>query len=116
MAKNNGIPENVKDAGDKVQELAREAYKKADGTRKDAVKKLFEVADELRAQARETSGEARDNVNDMARNLERAANYLNSRTVDQVEEAKDTASNNPLKSTVAVLIVGIIIGLLLGRK
>jgi ElaB/YqjD/DUF883 family membrane-anchored ribosome-binding protein len=107
---NNGTPENLREMRKEAQEVAREAYGKADGARKDAVKRLFEVADDLRSQARQTSGEARDDMNTIARNLERTANDVNSRALDSAEDAVKMAQENPYKLLAMIFAVGLVIG------
>lgn len=103
-------------AGENIQEFARDVYRQADTARKDAVKQLFEVADNIRSRAREAEGEARFNADRIARNLEQTANYLNGRAVDQVEDATEAMRDNVWKSAAAVFIIGLLVGLLLARK
>lgn len=112
----NGLSEDLKKRKESVQEIGREAYRQADTARREAVKQLYEVAATIRSKASEAEGDARDNANRVARNLEQTANYLNSRTVDQIEETTETLRDNVWKTTAIVFLIGFVLGLILGRK
>lgn len=115
MSNSNGASAKVKQISDDAKEAARNAYSQAEQARKDAVKQMFETADEIRVKAREFTGDARDNANTIARNLERRANDLNSRSVDRAEEVTEVAQNNVWKSLLAIFFVGLIVGWWLGN-
>ncbi len=111
----NGVPESVKNTAEDLQELGREVYKRADAARREVIKRLYDVADEIRAEAKDATGEARDNADQIAKNLEMTANKLNNRAVDQIEEAAGVAKDNLWQTVVVALVVGLVIGLLIGR-
>jgi ElaB/YqjD/DUF883 family membrane-anchored ribosome-binding protein len=63
------------------------------------------------------SGDLLDNADTLAMGLEKAANYLNSRDLDQMgEEAARTVRANPLRSVGIVFVVGVLVGLFLRRE
>jgi ElaB/YqjD/DUF883 family membrane-anchored ribosome-binding protein len=99
-----------------LQELGREVYKQADAARKETVKRLYDVADEIRARGKNAEGEARDTTDRIARNLEQTANYLNSRAVDQAEDVVETMRDNFWQTLMGVFIVGLVLGLFLSRR
>ncbi|GAB4522627.1 MAG: hypothetical protein OHK0046_35450 [Anaerolineae bacterium] len=116
---NNRTADNLKDAAENaredLQELGREIYHRADTARRDIIKRLYEVADDVRAEARQTGGEARETADRIAKNLEQTASKLNSRAVDQLEDAAETARTNLWQTLIVSFIVGLIIGVLLSQ-
>ena len=98
----------------RIQELGREIYKQADTARRDVVNQLFEVADSIRSRA--TGSEQEEQANRVAASLERAANYVNSRALDQLEDTTELLRENVWKTTLFLFILGVIVGLLLNRR
>lgn len=111
----NGVKETVDNAFEDLQEMSREIYKRADTTRRDVIKRLYDAADQIRADAKDATGEARDTADRIAHNLEMTANKLNSRAVDQLEEVTATARENVWRTAVIAMVLGVVIGVLLGR-
>ncbi len=123
----NGIPDGVNDLRDEaarrvdevsaeISELGRELRQTADEARKGMIRALNEGALNLRQGAREAGApkEVVGAVDDVAKGFERAANYLNAHTVDEIrKDAEDTIRQNSTTLLVIMLIVGVVIGLLL---
>jgi ElaB/YqjD/DUF883 family membrane-anchored ribosome-binding protein len=88
----------------------------ADDARREIIQQLYNVADRVRSEAKNAEGEAVENADRIARNLEQTANRLNSRAVDQLEEAADVMRDNVWQTALIVFIVGVLIGLFLSRR
>lgn len=97
-----------------IQEFGREIYHQADNTRRDVVKQLFDVAENIRTRAKGIEGEARDTAERIAHNMEQTANYLNGRAIDQMEDTTETMREHIWETTLVAFIVGLVIGLLIG--
>ncbi len=111
MSQTNGNSNNV-------EEVRREFRQRADGVRKDVVKQLHDAAAKLRSDARDddTQHDVQQTADRVAAGLERAANYLNSRPVEQFgEDAKQVVKENPWKTVAVIFVIGLLIGLLLRR-
>jgi ElaB/YqjD/DUF883 family membrane-anchored ribosome-binding protein len=116
MANNNRVPENIRHAGEDLQELGREIYRMADNTRHEVVQQLYDMADKIRSRADQTQGETRIRADQIAHNLEQAASHLNSRAVDQLEETTEIMRNNVWQTMGLFFLLGVLVGLLLSRR
>jgi ElaB/YqjD/DUF883 family membrane-anchored ribosome-binding protein len=113
--------EVVSEVSKQVNELGRQARKTADDAKGEAVKGLNSVAETIRREVRESDADesAIKNADKLAANLEKAANYLNTNTIDDIkDDAEKIVEENTLKIIIVALIVGILIGLILrgGRR
>ncbi len=120
MAETNGAADNAeqmaKEAAKELQELRRELRKRAEDVRKETVKQLNKAAETIRKEAHEATieDEFKQSADNIARGLEKAASYLNSRTVDQMgEDATRVVQKNPIRAVVIALIVGLLMGLMM---
>lgn len=116
----NGVPDVVEelaaDASKSLKELGREARKRADDAKSQAVKGLHEAADRLRREAREkgAEGEALDKIDETASGLERAATYLKRHSYESIgQDVEKKVKQNPLPLFAVIFFVGIIAGLML---
>lgn len=121
MTETNGnakVDDVSKVIGENAQEAARQLSHSANEARKEAVKQLHKVADVIRKQAHEgqATPEAIANADKVAGGLEKAANYLNSHTIEDMgQEATKTVRENPWRSVAIVFILGVLIGIFLRR-
>jgi hypothetical protein len=118
--KNGSVSEQAQQAADEAakrwSELGREARKRADEAKKEAVKGLNSVAETLRRETREAgvSHEVSENVDQIAKGLEHAATYLRKHSYEDMgEDVKRVVRGNPLRTLTFIFIVGLVIGLLL---
>jgi F0F1-type ATP synthase membrane subunit b/b' len=121
MTGQNGTNEPIQDVTPDLSEISRELREKANEIRKDAVSTLHQAAETIRREARENTEDdgVHKTADDVATGLEKAANYLNNHSVEDMgAEATQAVKNNPLPALLLVLGIGLIIGLLLrgGRK
>lgn len=104
------------DAAKSWNELGRQARKRADEAKKEAVKGLNSVADALRREAHEMGAghEASENVDQIAQGLEHAATYLRKHSYEDMgEDVKRVVRGSPFRTLTIIFIVGLVIGLLL---
>jgi ElaB/YqjD/DUF883 family membrane-anchored ribosome-binding protein len=120
MADENGVTEDAekmaKEAAKEGQELGRELHQRAEDVRKETAKQLNKAAETIRKEARDADLEDdfKDGADNIAKGLEKAASYLNSRTVDQMgEDATRVVQKNPIRAVVIALIVGLVMGLMM---
>ena len=119
MADSNGADnaeELAKQAAKELQELRRELKKRAEDVRKETAKQLNKAAETIRKEAREATiqDEFKTGADDIAKGLEKAATFLNSRSVDQMgEDATRVVQKNPIRAVVVALIVGLLMGMMM---
>lgn len=120
MAPHNGTDANVEEAAQDVakelRELGREFRNRADGVRKEAAKQLNTAAETIRKEVRQAGAgdEATQSADELAKGLEKAASYLNSKSVEQMGgDATKVVQRYPLRAVFVTFIVGLLIGLLL---
>jgi ElaB/YqjD/DUF883 family membrane-anchored ribosome-binding protein len=122
MADSNGAADQkkaedlAKEAAQELQELRRELRKRAEDVRKETVKQLNKAAETIRKEAHEAAieDEFKDSADNIAKGLEKAASYLNSRTVDDMgEDASRVVRKNPLRAVIISLIVGVLLGMMM---
>lgn len=104
---------------EELQEMMREFHQRAEGVRVEAIKQLNNAAETIRREAREAglSEPTTQRADDLAGGLEKTANYLNSRTVEDMgKDATEVVKENPWQTIGVIFIIGMIIGLILGRK
>lgn len=121
MTDTNGAAK-VEDIGkvvnDNAQEAKRQFTQRANEARKEAVKQLHKVAALIRKQAHESqaNSEVVASADSVAIGLEKAANYLNSHSAEEIgEEATKTVRENPWRSLAIVFMIGVVIGIFLRR-
>ncbi|MDZ4769122.1 MAG: hypothetical protein SGJ24_08345 [Chloroflexota bacterium] len=114
------LSDDLQDAADQISaeavELARELRQTADEARKGMIRTLNESALNLRQGTRDAGGspEIVGAVDQVAKGFERAASYLDERTVDEIrQDAEQTIKQNSTLIIIVVLIVGVILGVLL---
>lgn len=117
MAGTNGASEKtaVADALKNAAEWGREARKRAEDARKEAVKSLNAIAETLRKEARE-KGAGRDvlgNIDDIAKGLERMANSLKRGSLEEAARPPKPAPRRGLTTLAIIFVIGVIIGLVL---
>lgn len=120
------VPENGKTAEDqledvreeieeRVNDIKREVRTRAEDAKRDAAKQLNAVAARIRKEVREDDSKAEDieRADELARNLEKAAYYLNTRSLNEMgQEATQVVTRNPWRNLMVALIVGFILGLI----
>jgi ElaB/YqjD/DUF883 family membrane-anchored ribosome-binding protein len=105
-------------SADELQEMGREIREKADDVREEVVRQLHNAAETIRKEVREAKvdGDLVNKADGIATGLEKAANYLNSRTVDELGgEAVEIVRKNPWRNLAIIFIVGLVIGIFLRR-
>src|SRR5262245_15473683 len=120
MAPNNGtdakVQEAAQDVNNDLKDLGRDLRNRADDVRKEAAKQLNTAAATIRKEVR-TAGagqEAMQSADELAKNLEKAASYLNSKSVEQMgTDATRVVQRYPLRAVFVTFIVGLLIGLML---
>lgn len=120
MSTPNGTAERIQDAAQDVTkelgEVGRELRHKANEIRKEAVSQLNKAAESMRREVRANTEDsaAHKTADEVAKGLEKAAHYLNNRSLEQMgEEATKVVRRNPMRVMLIALGVGIILGLLL---
>jgi ElaB/YqjD/DUF883 family membrane-anchored ribosome-binding protein len=114
------VSEQAKQAADEAtkrwNELGKQARKRADEAKKEAVKGLNSVADTLRKETREAgaSPEVSENIDQLAQGLESAASYLRKHSYEDMgEDVKRVVRRSPFRTLTIIFIVGLVIGLLM---
>lgn len=100
------------------QEIGRQLRQQADHARSEVVAQLQNAAATIRKEASTTSLQEDEQraVEGIATGLERAASYLNSRSLDQMgNDATAALRKRPLRAVVIALIVGIVLGWLFSQ-
>jgi len=120
MAPTNGTEEKVQEAAQDVskelREMGRELRGRANDVRKEAAKSLNSVAATIRKEVRDVGAgtEAMQNADELAKGLEKAASYLNSKSVEEMGgDATRVVQRYPLRAVFLTFIVGLLIGLML---
>jgi ElaB/YqjD/DUF883 family membrane-anchored ribosome-binding protein len=122
MTGQNGTSEPIQDVTPDLGEISRELREKANEIRKDAVSTLHQAAETIRREARENTEDngVHKTADDVATGLEKAANYLNNHSVEDMgAEATQAVKNNPVPALLLIFGIGLLIGMLLrggGRK
>jgi ElaB/YqjD/DUF883 family membrane-anchored ribosome-binding protein len=120
MAPNNGVDEKaeeaVQDVTKELRELGREFRHRANDVRKEAAKQLNTAAATIRKESRQAGAgaEIADNADELAKGLEKAAHYLNSKSVEQMgDDATRVVQRYPLRAVIITFVVGALIGIML---
>jgi hypothetical protein len=120
MAPHNGTDEKVQEAAQDVskelRELGRELRGRANDVRKEAAKSLNSVASTIRKEVRDVGAgnEAMQNADELAKNLEKAAVFLNSKSVEDMGgDATRVVQRYPLRAVFITFIVGLLIGIVM---
>lgn len=116
----NGQADNMQDVTEDIQrelrELQRQLRGRANEVRKEVVKQLYTGAETVRREARQSSAsdEAKSSADEIARGLEKAASYLNSRSVEDMgDEAVRVVRANPVRAVIGAFVVGLLMGLMM---
>ncbi len=116
----NGQADNMQDVAEDLQrelrELQRQLRGRANEVRKEVVKQLYTGADAIRKEARqsEAGDEAKRSADEIARGLEKAASYLNSRSVENMgEEAVRVVKRNPMRAVIIAFVIGLLMGIMM---
>jgi len=110
------VHDTVEDAAQDLGELGRELRHKANDIRKETVKQLNTAAETIRKEAREASDspEAHKAADEVAKGLEKAAHYLNNRSVEQMGmEATRVVKRNPMRTLFITFVVGLLLGMMM---
>jgi ElaB/YqjD/DUF883 family membrane-anchored ribosome-binding protein len=116
MTGTNGTGDRVQEVSKEISELGRELRQKADDIRKETVKQLHSAAESIRKEAREASdsSEAHKAADEIAKGLERAAHFLNNRSVEQMGvEATRVVRRNPMRVMFVTFVVGLMLGMMM---
>lgn len=119
MAKNgqaDDMQEVAEDIQRELRELQRQLRGRANDVRKEVVKQLYTGAETIRKEARQSSAadEAKSSADEIARGLEKAASYLNSRSVEDMgEEAVRVVRRNPMRAVIIAFVVGLLMGIMM---
>jgi hypothetical protein len=120
MAPHNGTDEKVQEAAQDVskelRELGRELRGRANDVRKEAAKSLNTVASTIRKEVRDVGAgnEAMQSADELAKNLEKAAAFLNSKSVEDMGgDATRVVQRYPLRAVFVTFIVGLLIGIVM---
>lgn len=106
----------VKEVSDDLQEMGRELTKRANDVRKEVVKQLNNAAETIRKEAHDATDDtgARKTADEVAKGLEKAAHYLNNRSVEQMgTEASRVVRSNPLRTLFIAFAVGLLLGIVM---
>lgn len=120
MAPTNGAQEKVEDVAQDVtkelKELGRELRGRANDVRKEAAKQLNKTAETIRKEVRQAGADddATQKADELAKGLEKAAAYLNSKSVEQMgTDATRVVQRYPLRAVFITFIVGLLLGMML---
>jgi ElaB/YqjD/DUF883 family membrane-anchored ribosome-binding protein len=120
MAPNNGTDEKIEDVAQDVakelREMGREFRHRANDVRKEAAKQLHTAAATIRKESRQAGAgeELTQNADELAKGLEKAAHYLNSKSVEQMgDDATRVVQRYPLRAVIITFVVGALIGIML---
>jgi hypothetical protein len=120
MAPHNGTDEKVQEAAQDVskelRELGRELRGRANDVRKEAAKSLNSVASTIRKEVRDVGAgnEAMQSADELAKGLEKAASFLNSKSVEDMGgDATKVVQRYPLRAVFLTFIVGLLIGIVM---
>jgi len=120
MAPHNGtedkVQDTVQDVSKELRELGRELRGRANDVRKEAAKSLNSVAATIRKEVRDVGAgtEAMQNADELAKGLEKAAAYLNSKSVEDMGgDATRVVQRYPLRAVFITFIVGLLLGMMM---
>ena len=120
MAPHNGTDEKVQevaqDVSKELRELGRELRGRANDVRKEAAKSLNNVASTIRKEVREAGAgdEAKQSADELAKGLEKAAAFLNSKSVEAMGgDATRVVQRYPMRAVFVTFIVGLLIGIMM---
>lgn len=120
MAPTNGTQEKLEDAAQDVtkelKELGRELHKRANSVRVEAAKQLNAAASTIRKEVRDVApgSDTMQSADELAKGLEKAAAYLNSKSVEQMGgDATRVVQRYPLRAVFVTFIIGLLLGLML---
>jgi ElaB/YqjD/DUF883 family membrane-anchored ribosome-binding protein len=120
MAPQNGTDEKVQevaqDVSKELRELGRELRGRANDVRKEAAKSLNSVASTIRKEVRDVGAgnEAMQSADELAKGLEKAASFLNSKSVEDMGgDATKVVQRYPLRAVFITFIVGLLIGIVM---
>ncbi len=120
MAPHNGTDEKVQevaqDVSKELRELGRELRGRANDVRKEAAKSLNNVATTIRKEVREAGAgdEAKQSADELAKGLEKAASFLNNKSVEDMGgDATRVVQRYPLRAVFVTFIVGLLIGIVM---
>jgi Sec-independent protein translocase protein TatA len=117
----NGAEQAAREFGQDVKEFRREVRQRAEDVKREAVRQLNTRAEAIRKEAREAGLEpaAIAQMDEMAAGIEKAASYLNNRSLEQMGQDIDrTIDENTGRVLVITLLIGFVLGFLLrgGRR
>lgn len=101
---------------DELNELKREARKRAEDVRKTVAQQLNQAASALRQEVRDSdaSSEATQNVDKVAKSLEKAAVYVRRHDLEDMgEDVTRTVKRNPWQTIGIAFVAGLVVGLIL---
>ncbi|NDJ61721.1 MAG: hypothetical protein GYB67_11385 [Chloroflexi bacterium] len=115
------MSENSNERREALGEWAREARQRADEVKSTIVQQLNEGAETIRREVRQTDSISADDLeraDEVAEGLERAANYLNTTSYEQMgsdvtHAIEEEVSRNPIRNLVIAFAVGVVVGLIL---
>lgn len=119
---NGSTPEELaQDISQSLNEFGRQARKRADEAKTEAVKGLNALAETLRRESREAGEDPNvvEKIDEVARGLEKASLYLKTNTYEDMREDVETqVRRNPMTTLGLVFVAGLIFGLILrgGRR
>lgn len=120
MTEQNGASEKInevaQEVGQELRELGRELRGRANDVRKETVKQLNTAAEGIRKEARDRTKDKdiHQRADEVATGLEKAAQYLNNHSVEDVsKQATKAVKRNPMQALTIVFVLGLVIGLLL---
>lgn len=116
MTAQNGRAETADEIARELREVQRQLRSRANDVRKEVVKQLYTGAETIRREAREANAgdDARHSADELARGLEKAASYLNSRSVEDMgEEVVRVVRRNPIRAVIIAFAVGALMGLMM---
>ncbi len=107
------VETTAEQVNEQLGEFGRQARKKADDAKGEAVKGLNNIAETIRREARENNadGDALKNADQLAANLEKAAQYLKT---NSFEEIRDDVEEEIREKTFLLLGIAFVVGLVLG--
>jgi ElaB/YqjD/DUF883 family membrane-anchored ribosome-binding protein len=113
----NTVEDTREEVEQRMAELRREAQARAEDVKREAAKQLSTAAETIRREARESGqvdSDALQRIDDVAVRLEKTANYLNSRSVQDISgDATKVVVRNPWRAVIVSFIVGFLLGLML---
>ena len=110
------------DIANQLEDISSRVRDGAESAKGELARQLQNIAQTIRKEVgeREMEDTAVEQVEKLTDGLDQAAEFLESRTVEEIgaeatTKAKETVTKNPWQTLLALLVVGIIIGVLLRR-